>query len=78
MLAYAGKGQFVIEPTDLTFLTEELMPLLIVSFNQQQALYLNLAGDLPAVLADPTQLRQIVMNLVLNAADAVAERGGEV
>ena len=78
MLAYAGKGQFVIEPTDLTILTEELMPLLRVSLAQQQSLRLNLAKDLPAVLADSTQLRQIVMNLVLNAVDAVAERGGEV
>ena len=78
MLAYAGKGQFVIEATDLTTLTEELMPLLRVTLARQQSLHLNLAGDLPAVLADPTQLRQIVMNLVLNAADAVAERGGEV
>jgi two-component system cell cycle sensor histidine kinase/response regulator CckA len=78
MLAYAGKGQFVIEPTDLTFLTNDLMPLLRVSLTQQQSLRLDLGSDLPAVLADPTQLRQIVMNLVLNAADAVAERGGEV
>lgn len=78
MLAYAGKGRFVIEPTDLTLLTEELLPLLKISVTPNTALVLQLGRSLPAVLADPTQLRQIIMNLVLNAADAVAERGGTI
>ncbi|MDO8544926.1 MAG: CHASE domain-containing protein [Opitutaceae bacterium] len=78
MLAYAGKGQFVIEPTDLTAMTEELLPLLKISVARQATLTLNLPKDLPAVLADATQLRQIVMNLVLNAADAIGDRGGEI
>ena len=75
MLAYAGKGRFVIEPTDLTVLTEDLLPLLKISIAHQATLTLNLARNLPAVLADATQLRQIVMNLVLNAADAIASAG---
>ncbi len=78
MLAYAGKGRFVIEPTDLTLLTEELLPLLKISVTPNAALVLQLDRSLPAVLADPTQLRQIIMNLVLNAADAVADRGGTI
>lgn len=78
MLAYAGKGRFVIEPTDLTALAEDLLPLLKVSAVHQANLKLELARGLPAVSADATQLRQIVMNLVLNAADAVGEKGGEI
>ena len=78
MLAYAGKGRFVIEPTDLTVLTEDLLPLLKISVAHQAVLNLNLARGLPAVMADATQLRQIVMNLVLNAADAIGGRGGEI
>lgn len=78
MLAYAGKGRFVIERTDLTALTEDLLPLLRVSLGQQATLKFELARGLPAVSADATQLRQIVMNLVLNAADAVGEKGGEI
>ncbi len=82
MLAYAGKGRFVIEPTDITVLTEDLLPLLKISIARQAALKLALARNLPAVMADPTQLRQIVMNLVLNAADAIASanpsEGGEI
>ena len=78
MLAYAGKGRFVIEPTDVSQLTEELLPLLRISVARHATLNLNLGRNLPSVLADATQLRQIVMNLVLNAADAIGDRGGEI
>ncbi|MSU66743.1 MAG: PAS domain S-box protein [Opitutus sp.] len=72
MLAYAGQGRFVIEPTNLTALVEGLVPLLRVSVAQQASLQLLLDPRLPPVRADATQLRQIVMNLVLNAVDAIA------
>jgi CheY-like chemotaxis protein/two-component sensor histidine kinase len=78
MLAYAGKGRFVIEAIDLTALVEELMPLLKVSVAHHGTLRLEVTRGLAAVSADATQLRQIVMNLVLNAADAIAGRSGEV
>ena len=78
MLAYAGKGRFVIEPADLTALAEDLLPLLKVTVGRNATLQLDLARDLPAVMADATQLRQIVMNLVLNAADAIGDRRGEI
>jgi PAS domain S-box-containing protein len=75
MLAYAGKGRFIIEPVDLTLLTEGLLPLIKISIAQQAELRLELARDLPAVMADATQLRQIVMNFVLNAAEAIKAAG---
>ncbi|MES2696600.1 MAG: CHASE domain-containing protein [Verrucomicrobiota bacterium] len=78
MLAYAGKGRFVVEPLDLTALVEDLLPLLKVSVARHGTLRLELARSLPAVMADATQLRQIVMNLVLNAADAVSSRKGAI
>ena len=78
MLAYAGKGSFVVEPTDLSALAESLVPLLEISLARRATLRLQLDRHLPAVMADPTQLRQIAMNLVLNAADATSEAGGEI
>ncbi len=74
MLAYAGKGRFVVERVNVSSLTEDLLPLLRVSTGRGAELKLNLARDLPGVKADATQLRQIVMNLVLNAVDAVTGR----
>lgn len=78
MLAYAGKGRFVVEPVDLGTLAAGLTPLLEVSIAHRAILKLELAPDLPPILGDATQLRQIVMNLVLNAADATGDRGGDI
>jgi two-component system cell cycle sensor histidine kinase/response regulator CckA len=78
MLAYAGKGRLVVEPTDLSTLTEDMVPLLNISVARLAGLRLDLPRGIPPVAVDATQIRQIVMNLVLNAADAIAKRGGEI
>ncbi len=78
MLAYAGKGQFVVERVDVSAIVEDLLPLLRVSIARSAELRLELGRELPGVKADATQIRQIVMNLVLNAVDAVAGRNGEI
>jgi len=78
MLAYAGKGRFVVLPADLNLLVGELGVLLKVSVGRHSALTVDLGPALPPVLADATQLRQIVMNLVINAAEAIGNGGGEI
>jgi CheY-like chemotaxis protein/two-component sensor histidine kinase len=78
MLAYAGKGRFVIERVDLSAIVQDLLPLLRVSIAKSAELKLDLKRELPGVKADATQIRQIVMNLVLNAVDAVTGRTGEI
>lgn len=78
MLAYAGKGRFVVEPVDLSALVEDTAKLLDLSVARRAELDLRLASGLPPVLADATQLRQIVMNLVLNAAEAMSQTKGQI
>ena len=78
MLAYAGKGRFVVQPADLNHLLGELGVLLKVSVGQHASLTLDLASALPPVLADATQLRQVVMNLVINATEAIGNGGGDI
>jgi two-component system cell cycle sensor histidine kinase/response regulator CckA len=78
MLAYAGKGRFVVEPTALSALVEGMLPLLKISIGRGVRVHLALATDLPFVMADATQLRQIVMNLVINASDAIGDQSGEI
>jgi len=76
MLAYAGKGRLVTDRVNLSELVRGTTALLEVSIGKNTRLDLSLADRLPAVLADITQLRQIVMNLVINAADAIGASPG--
>ena len=78
MLAYSGKGRFVIEPVNLNEIIAEMSQLLEVSISKSAALRCHFAPDLPAVEADATQLRQIVMNLLTNASEALGERSGTI
>jgi PAS domain S-box-containing protein len=78
MLAYSGKGRFVIESLDLNMLLEEMLHMLEVSISKKAVLRLNLHKPLPSVEADATQMRQIVMNLVINASEAIGERSGVI
>ncbi len=78
MLAYSGKGHFDVKPVDLNALIRETMNLLGISISKRARLDFQLAPALPAVLGDATQLRQIVMNLVINASEALGDRDGVV
>jgi PAS domain S-box-containing protein len=78
MLAYSGRSQFVAARLDLSALVEDTTQLLQVSISKKCVLKLELHRPLPAILADPTQIRQIVMNLVINASDAIGERSGVI
>ncbi|WP_051293159.1 hybrid sensor histidine kinase/response regulator [Citrifermentans bremense] len=78
MLAYSGKGRFVVEATDINRLVEELKHILQVSISKKAVMNYNLAGSLPAVDSDATQIRQVVMNLVINASEALGEKEGVI
>ncbi len=78
MLAYSGRGHFVIAKIALSELVREMGYMLQVSIPKKVVLRYNLTDDLPAIEADATQLRQVVMNLILNAAEAIGERSGVV
>ncbi|OQW97974.1 MAG: hypothetical protein BWK77_00370 [Verrucomicrobia bacterium A1] len=78
MLAYSGKGRFSVEPVRLNDLIEEMAHLLVVSISKNVTLHCRFADDLPYVEGDVTQLRQIVMNLITNASEALETKTGEV
>ncbi len=78
MLAYSGKGRFVIQRLDLSALVQETTHLLSLSISKKSVLHFKLADDLPPVMGDATELRQIVMNLVMNASEAIGERSGNI
>ncbi|MEZ5966486.1 MAG: response regulator [Planctomycetota bacterium] len=78
LLAYSGRGRFVVKPVDLSELVAEMTRMLRLPVSRNVALELNLVRDLPAIEADATQVRQVVMNLITNAADAVGDARGEI
>jgi two-component system cell cycle sensor histidine kinase/response regulator CckA len=78
MLAYAGKGRIAVEPVDMSSLVEEMAELLHSTVSKKAAFHLDLDRTLPAVEADATQLRQVVMNLITNASDALGESVGKI
>lgn len=78
MLAYAGKGAFVIQPVDLSDLVQDISTLIKSCIPKKVDLRLRLAPRLPAVQGDASQLQQIVMNLIVNAGEAIGEQSAGV
>jgi signal transduction histidine kinase/ABC-type amino acid transport substrate-binding protein/ActR/RegA family two-component response regulator len=76
MLAYSGRGRFVVRAYDLNQVVQEVTHLLGVSIPKKIALRFDLAEGLPLVEADAAQIQQVIMNLVTNAADAIGDREG--
>jgi PAS domain S-box-containing protein len=78
LLAYAGKGRFVVQPVNVSDLVREIGQLVRTSISRSIQVQLDLAPNLPAVDADATQIRQLVMNLVINGAEAIGDQNGSV
>jgi two-component system CheB/CheR fusion protein len=78
LLAYAGKGRFYLERLHLSEVVVKTAKLLTGSIPASVQLRLDLDKDLPLLLADPSQMQQVVMNLIINAAEAIGSAGGAV
>ncbi|HWZ90229.1 MAG TPA: response regulator [Polyangiaceae bacterium] len=78
LLAYSGKGHFEVRPIDLSVHVRELATLLETTISKKVQLRLELTHDMPPVSADIAQVQQIVMNLVINGAEAIGDQRGTV
>jgi CheY-like chemotaxis protein len=76
--AFAGKGQMRIKPVDLSATARGMVRMLKVGISRKVNLCLELDGDLPLVPTDDSQIHQLVMNLVVNAAEAIGDRPGSI
>ncbi len=78
LLAYSGRGRFIIQPINVQELVEEMGHLLSVSISKKVVLKYHFSAGIPAVEADATQVRQVIMNLIVNASEAIGERSGVI
>jgi two-component system, cell cycle sensor histidine kinase and response regulator CckA len=78
LLAYSGRGKFQVEPLSLSHLVDEMENLLETVISKKAILEHRYAPDLPLIDGDATQIRQVIMNLITNASDALGDRSGRI
>ena len=78
MLTYSGRTSSALEKIDLRELVEEMSHLLKTAISKKALLNLNLDRDLIPIRGDPSQIRQILMNLIINASEAIGDRSGVI
>lgn len=78
LLAYTGKGHFVVAPISINDLLRDFDPMIRASVSRKIGVSYELGFDLPTVDADATQLHQVILNLVINASEAMGDRSGTI
>lgn len=78
MLAYSGGGNFSVRAVDLATLVHETVHLLSSSISKKAELEISIQSELPTIDGDPSPIRQVVMNLVTNASEAIGETPGQL
>ena len=76
LLAYSGKGRFTVMAINLNEIVEEMTFLLESSISKKVIIKYNLEPNLPSIEVDVTQIRQVIMNLIINASDAIGKKSG--
>ncbi len=78
LLAYSGKGQLQLKRLDLSAEVREILDLLKLPKGSNVTLLLDLQEKLPLIEADPRQIQQLILNVVMNASEAIEGRPGTV
>ena len=76
LLAYAGKGRFLVEPLNVCQLITEVSTLIHTSISKKITLVLDIPEECPLIEGDRTQLQQLVMNMVINGGEAIGDDPG--
>ncbi len=78
MLAYAGKGKYVVDVVDLNALVRSMSKLMRASVSSSIRLGIKLDDDLPMIEADVSQIKQVILNFIVNSADAIGDHSGRI
>jgi PAS domain S-box-containing protein len=78
MLAYSGKGRFVVALHDISEIVREMGQMLEVSVTKRASIRYSLTRGLPGVEVDATQMRQVILNLITNASESMGDLHGVI
>ena len=78
MLAYAGKSLLTFTQVKMTALVDDMIKMLKATIKQNVTITSDLSANIPSIRGDASQLRQIVMNLIINASEAIGEEQGDI
>jgi two-component system, cell cycle sensor histidine kinase and response regulator CckA len=78
LMAYAGQESQLLRPIDLSLLVGEMLLLLKVAISKRATFQVDLPSNLPAVRVNAAQIRQVVMNLITNASEALEDQDGVI
>lgn len=78
LLAYSGKGRFQLMKLNISEIVNEMAEMMEVSISKKARVRNNCSTGLPLVEADPSQMQQVIMNLIINAAESLQEKNGSV
>ena len=78
MLTYSGKGHFNLSAINISDIIDDMGRMFEVAISKKVTMRYCLARDLPSIEADVTQIRQVIMNLIINASDAIGDNDGTI
>ena len=78
VMIFGGTDKPVLEPIDCALIVREISQVLKVSISKSATLKIELADDLGVVIGNPAQIHQLIMNLVVNASQAIGDQKGEI
>ena len=78
LMIYVGGDESNCEPVDISSLVDEMFAVLRLSISKPATVNISLAQHLPPVQANRAEIRQVIMNLVINASQAIGGKNGEI
>ncbi|GMW00446.1 MAG: hypothetical protein AMXMBFR84_15830 [Candidatus Hydrogenedentota bacterium] len=78
LLAYSGRGKFTVVPINLSDSIRDMQQVLSTVVNKKAVVHYELHGNLPPISADLSQIRQVLVNLAVNASEAIGDRSGYI
>ena len=78
MLSYAGKAPIILSPVNMRMLVDEMVTMLKASLPQNSEIDPDLATEIPFIKGDASQIKQIIMNLIINASEAIGTEHGKI